>query len=153
MHPCDGSTIAEEITIRFRLLKEGSKPSNCPTPSSHFFFWALAADFVVVPASVLGTVDLITPTATVCLMSLTCLILMLSLEGKHSPWVLWITSCKLPRPDKPNASPASWDSTCRWVLGGSWAMSSSASSTPSLTWATHGWVWLNPRRCKDDFGK
>merc|ERR1712227_938727 len=42
--------------------------------------------------------------------------------------------------------PASRDSTCRWVLGGSWAMSSSASSTPSLTWATHGWAWLTPRK-------
>merc|ERR1712037_794253 len=54
------------------------------------------------------------------------------------------------RPDKPSASPASWDLTCPWALGGSWGMSSSASSTPSSTWATQGLAWQTQRRCKDD---
>ena len=39
--------------------------------SSYFFFWAFCAAFVVVPETSLAVVDLITPTATVCLMSLT----------------------------------------------------------------------------------
>merc|ERR1712141_527461 len=39
--------------------------------TDHFFFWAFCAAFVVVPDTSLAVVDLITPTATVCLMSLT----------------------------------------------------------------------------------
>ena len=41
------------------------------TGSCYFFFWALAADLVVVPAASLAVTDLMTPTATVCLMSRT----------------------------------------------------------------------------------
>merc|ERR1712165_122520 len=37
----------------------------------HFFFVAFCAAFVVVPATSFGVTDLITPTATVCLMSRT----------------------------------------------------------------------------------
>ena len=40
-------------------------------PSSYFFFWAFCAAFVVVPLASFGVVALITPTATVCLMSRT----------------------------------------------------------------------------------
>ena len=42
----------------------------CPNTSSHFYFWALVADLVVDPARSLGVVALMTPTATVCRMSL-----------------------------------------------------------------------------------
>merc|ERR1719439_401175 len=39
--------------------------------SSYFFFWAFCAAFVVVPDTSLAVVLLMTPTATVCLMSRT----------------------------------------------------------------------------------
>ena len=42
----------------------------CLNTSSHFYFWALVADLVVDPARSLGVVALMTPTATVCRMSL-----------------------------------------------------------------------------------
>ena len=38
---------------------------------SYFFFWAFCAALVVVPATSLAATDLMTPTATVCLMSRT----------------------------------------------------------------------------------
>ena len=37
----------------------------------YFFFWAFCAALVVVPETSLGVTDLMTPTATVCLMSRT----------------------------------------------------------------------------------
>merc|ERR1719322_146099 len=46
------------------------RASHLP-PSVHFFLLALSAALVVLPATSLGVVALMTPTATVCLMSLT----------------------------------------------------------------------------------
>merc|ERR1719322_539018 len=40
-------------------------------PSSYFFFWAFWAALVVVPETSFGVIALMTPTATVCLMSRT----------------------------------------------------------------------------------
>ena len=51
----------------------GFSPEEKPSIGrpSYFFLAALAADLVVVPEAALGTTDLMTPTATVCLMSRT----------------------------------------------------------------------------------
>merc|ERR1711911_166869 len=55
------------------LLSNGVRNVLCCRPSSglHFFLLAFWADLDSFPATSLGVVDLITPTATVCLMSLT----------------------------------------------------------------------------------
>merc|ERR1719234_2718833 len=44
---------------------------GCPDKKVFHFFWAFWADLVVDPDSTLGVVALMTPTATVCLMSRT----------------------------------------------------------------------------------
>merc|ERR1712241_10527 len=44
---------------------------GCPRTGSHFFLLAFSAALVVLPVTSLGVVALMTPTATVCLMSLT----------------------------------------------------------------------------------
>merc|ERR1711928_35499 len=44
---------------------------GCPSTGSHFFLLALPAALVAFPATSLGVVALMTPTATVCLISLT----------------------------------------------------------------------------------
>merc|ERR1719447_2262536 len=54
-----------------RKSREGFKSPSCPTAGFHFFLLAFSAALVVFPATSLGVVALMTPTATVCLMSLT----------------------------------------------------------------------------------
>ena len=44
---------------------------SCFLKPSYFFFWALTPALVVVPETSLAVTDLMTPTATVCLMSRT----------------------------------------------------------------------------------
>merc|ERR1712106_688480 len=59
----------------FRLIQvrgvNRSVNSCCPCSAFHFFFRALSAALVCLPSSVLGVAALMTPTATVCLMSRT----------------------------------------------------------------------------------
>ena len=45
--------------------------SRCPSSDLHFFFMAFSAALVCLPSRTLGVVALMTPTATVCLMSRT----------------------------------------------------------------------------------
>merc|ERR1719339_874618 len=52
-------------------IGEGLRSPSCPRTRSHFFLLAFSAALVVLPATSLGVVALMTPTATVCLMSLT----------------------------------------------------------------------------------
>merc|ERR1719318_634707 len=66
------------ISIMFKLVS-GEIPcgvnrrvnSGCPCSASHFFLRALSAALVYLPSATLGVVALMTPTATVCLMSRT----------------------------------------------------------------------------------
>merc|ERR1711896_25275 len=50
---------------------ENLNTPGCPSTGSHFFLLAFSAALVAFPATSLGVVALMTPTATVCLMSLT----------------------------------------------------------------------------------
>merc|ERR1711892_1019744 len=61
------------LTCNFMgIMHPGCSPSCCPKIKVfHFFFATLAADLVEEPSAALGVVALMTPTATVCLMSLT----------------------------------------------------------------------------------
>ena len=45
--------------------------TGCPKSTFHFFFMAFSAALVLLPSTALGVVALMTPTATVCLMSRT----------------------------------------------------------------------------------
>ena len=55
----------------FRGIGPEERSSSIGKRPSYFFLAALAADLVVVPAAALGVTALMTPTATVCLMSRT----------------------------------------------------------------------------------
>merc|ERR1719234_2385647 len=70
----NGFSFKVRINTRRTLVRksgEGLKSPSCPRAGSHFFLLALSAALVVFPETSLGVVDLMTPTATVCLMSLT----------------------------------------------------------------------------------
>ena len=58
----------------------GGEASRCPGTGSHFFLLALSAALVVLPCTSLAVVALITPTATVCLMSRTANLVKSELE-------------------------------------------------------------------------
>merc|ERR1719411_1962278 len=53
------------------ISRVGFDSPSCPKTGSHFFLLAFSAALVVLPWTSLGVVALMTPTATVCLMSLT----------------------------------------------------------------------------------
>merc|ERR1712037_1028399 len=76
MHPAAQRVKLSGFSFKFIFnttgvgIGEGLRSPSCPRTRSHFFLLAFSAALVVLPATSLGVVALMTP-ATVCLMSLT----------------------------------------------------------------------------------